>query len=89
MKELQLCVTYPMPLDFEKDRQINLYLEQHGFKFLGSGSDGDVRDLEFRGSIELLKRPGLFTVWNWFLCEGMEILLKYVERSPSVVTWTR
>ncbi len=73
MKELRLSVSYPMPLNLALDREIKTYSENFGFKFLGSGSDGYSRDIEFQGSIGQLENSSLL------------LLLRHLMRVPTTV----
>lgn len=73
MKELRLSVCYPMPLNLALDREIKTCAEHFGFFFLGSGSDGYSRDIEFQGLIQQLDNPTLL------------LLLRHLLRVPTTV----
>jgi hypothetical protein len=79
MKELRLSVCYPMPLNLALDQEIKTYAEHYGFSFLGSGTDGYSRDIEFSGSIEHLERESLLLLLVRLLQESIIIKMYCVE----------
>jgi hypothetical protein len=84
MKELRLSVCYPMPLNLALDQEIRTYAEHYGFTFLGSGTDGYSRDIEFHGSIEQLQRDSLLILLSHLVRETVITKLYSVESNTSV-----
>jgi hypothetical protein len=84
MNELRISVCYPMPLNLALDQEIKTYAEHYGFTFLGSGTDGYSRDLEFQGSTEHLERESLLLLLSRLLQESIIIKMYRVEMmSPN------
>lgn len=83
MKELRLSVCYPMPLNLALDQEIQAYAEHYGFTFLGSGTDGYSRDVEFHGSIEQLQRDSLLLLLSHLLQQSITVKLYCVDINPS------
>ena len=82
MDEIRLSVIYPMPLNPTLDQEIRAYAEHYGFKFLGSGSDGYTRDVEFHAASEILERDSLLTLLSHLLSKSLIVKFYCSRRNP-------
>lgn len=62
-----------MPLNLALDQEIRTYAEHYGFRFLGSGSDGYSRDIEFQGSTDMLGRESLLILLSRLLQQSVSV----------------
>ena len=86
MNELRLSVCYPHPLNLDIDQRAKTYAAHYGFTFLGSGTDGYTRDIEFQGSTDQLKRDSLLLLLSHLLQEGITVKLYRIDDRTSFTT---